>query len=134
MLKAHVIRRKGDRMILDRLGSLQATARTVGFLFVLSSIPTTPIVDGNDRLDFGFEGTLPESIDPGILLQLGWKACASGATIEPCSTCYNNCGLVPVLRITGGAEDVVFIYDPADTESIYIRVDLGRSECGADDN
>jgi len=94
---------------------------------VLSSLPTTPIA-GRDRLEFFFEGTLPDSIDPGILDQIGWKVRVTGATIGYCSDCYNDCGWVPILHITGSLDDVGFLYDPADTAGIYIKVELGCSE------
>ena len=99
-----------------------------GSFIVLSSVPTTPIA-GQDRLGFNFEGTLPDSIDPGIVDQVGWKARVSGATIEVCPDCYTDCGRAYILSLTGRLEDVVFIYDPADTGGIYIRVELGPGEC-----
>ena len=90
---------------------------------VLSSLPTTPIADGNDRLGFFFEETLPGSIDPGILNETGWKARIEDALIEYCKTCYSDCGLVPVIQLRGTLERVDFLYDPGDTMAIYINLE-----------
>lgn len=92
---------------------------------VLSSVPTDPIA-GQDRLEFFFEGTLPEAIDPGILDETGWKVRVPEATIEYCTTCYNNFGWVPILILTGDMGNVEFLYDPEDRLGIYLQVDLGN--------
>jgi hypothetical protein len=92
-------------------------------VLILSSLPTTPIADGNDRLAFLFEVPLPESIDPGIFNETGWKAQIEDAVIEYCKTCYADCGLVPIIQLRGTLEDVVFLYDPADTIGIYITTE-----------
>lgn len=90
---------------------------------VLSSVPTDPIA-GKDRLELFFEGNLPEAIDPGILDETGWKARVPEATIEYCTTCYNACGWVPILILTGDVDNVEFLYDPEDTLGIYLQLDL----------
>lgn len=89
---------------------------------VLSSLPTTPIADGNDRLGFEFVGTLVPGIDPGIIDQTGWKLHVPDARIKYCETCYTNQGLVPKIYLTGSLDDVEFMRDPTDTLEIYINI------------
>ena len=92
-------------------------------ILVLSSLPTTPIADGNDRLAFYFEEALPASIDPGILNETGWKIAIEDALIEYCKTCYSDCGLVPVIELRGTLGCVDFLYDLSDTVGIYINLE-----------
>lgn len=73
-------------------------------VLILSSLPTTPIADGSDRLAFYFEEALPQSIDPGILDETGWKARIDDAVIEYCKTCHADCGLVPIIELHGTLE------------------------------
>jgi hypothetical protein len=88
---------------------------------VLSSLPTTPVADGNDRLTFNFTGQLPTDIDPGIPYQTGWKVLIPSASIKYCTTCYDCCGLVPIIYLRGDLVEVEFFFDPSDTLEIYIR-------------
>lgn len=89
---------------------------------ILSSLATTPIADGADRLGFEFEGTLGPEIDPGILGQVGWKIQMPYAQIRYCDACYTNAGLVPTIYLTGSLDGVEFLRDQADTLEIYINV------------
>jgi hypothetical protein len=89
---------------------------------ILSSLPTTPIADGNDRLGLEFVGTLDPEIDPGILNQVGWKIRIRHARIKYCENCYSNDGLVPTIYLTGSLDGVEFLHDQSDEREIYLNV------------
>ena len=97
---------------------------------ILSSLPTTPAA-GADRIEFGFRRTLPDSVDPGLVDQLGWKVRLSSVTLRRCETCYTNCGLAPILLLLGDLDSIQCIYDPTDTLQVYIhRSAHGRLRTG----
>lgn len=88
---------------------------------VLSSKPTYPIADGNDRIEYFFDGSgLPEEIDPGILDEIGWKVGISSAEIVYCNSCFTNFRLAEVIWLSGSVDDIEFIYDPNDNIDIFI--------------
>ena len=89
---------------------------------ILSSLPTAPIADGNDRLGFEFVGTLGPEIDPGILDQVGWKIRIPCARIMYCDDCYTSDGLVPTIYLAGSLDGVEFLQDQSDTREIYINI------------
>jgi len=90
---------------------------------ILSSLVTTPISHGDDRLAFSFDESeqLPSEIDPGLDHQLGWKVRLTSARLRYCDTCYTNTGLAEVIDAYGSLANAEFVYDPADTLDNYVK-------------
>lgn len=113
-----------EEMVLDALLYLDTanlpSSSGVPNKIVLSSIPTTPISDAADRLEFYFaeDETLDVAIDPGIVREIGWKVRVDHASLEYC----DHCGGVRRLLSRGSLANLEFVYDLEDSLVVYARI------------
>ena len=91
------------------------------------TVSSQPIhgVAGRDRLGIRFTGSLPGDIDPGIRLESGWKLVLTEGQAVQCSSCVNQCGLVPIVQVEANVNDMQFIRDAHDTLGVYLHFRRG---------
>lgn len=114
---------KADVFLYFDTGNLPSHNNNFNHL-IMCDAPPTGLCGGNNRLSFGFgkDETLGTDIDPGIEFQDGWKVKITDAAIKYCDNCFTNNGLAEVVSFEGSLNDVEFVHDPDNVQSIYINV------------